>query len=168
MSDSVTITPDRQRGGFLLQAECVLPRTLEEVFPFFADAHNLQQITPPWLDFHIVTPGEIDMQAGALIDYKLRLRGIPIRWRTRISEWEPQHRFVDEMLRGPYRWWHHEHLFEFCDAGTRVIDRVHYGVPGGALVHRLVVGRDVQKIFEYRQATLRELFRMQPTAAVVV
>lgn len=158
MTETLSLTPDRERGGYLLHAECVLPCPLDEVFPFFADARNLQQLTPAWVNFEILTSGEIAMHAGALIDYRLRIRGVPLRWRTKITAWEPQRRFVDEMLRGPYRWWRHEHAFEECPGGTRVVDRVHYGVPGGALVNWLVVSRDVRAIFAYRQQVLGELF----------
>lgn len=146
------------RGGYVLRAECVLPRPVDEVFPFFADAYQLEAITPPWLNFRVLTPRPIEMHAGQLIDYQLRLRGLPIRWKTKISAWEPNNRFIDEALKSPYKFWHHEHLFEPCDDGTRVIDIVHYGVPGGDLIHSLFVRREVRKIFEYRQQALKEHF----------
>ncbi len=148
-----------QRGGYVLRAECILPRSVEEVFPFFADAYQLEAITPPWLNFRVLTPRPIEMHAGQLIDYKLRLRGVPIHWKTQISAWEPNERFIDEALKSPYKFWHHEHLFEPCEEGTRVIDIVHYGVPGGDLIHSLFVKREVQKIFEYRQGVLKSTFR---------
>src|SRR5579871_5848818 len=90
--------------------EQFLPRPLEEVFPFFADAGNLPILTPPWLHFHILTTRPIEMRRGALIDYRLRIHGLPIRWQSEIVEWDPPHRFVDEQRRGPYRLWHHEHV----------------------------------------------------------
>lgn len=135
-----------------------LPRTRAEVFPFFADARNLEAITPPWLNFVILTPGEIPMRPGALIDYRLRIRGIPVRWRTEITAWEPPYRFVDEQRRGPYRLWRHTHEFEERDGGTLCRDRVEYAVPGGALVDWLLVRRDVKRIFDYRAQVLREYF----------
>ena len=95
-----------------LDTELFLPRPREEVFPFFADAFNLEAITPPFLRFKVTTEAPIEMQVGALIDYKLRLHGIPITWRTRIAAWEPPYRFVDEQLKGPYSLWRHEHTFE--------------------------------------------------------
>ena len=98
------------------------------------------------------------MGEGALIDYRLRVRGIPMRWRTRIDVWDPPHRFVDEQLRGPYRLWVHEHTFENVDGGTLMRDRVRYAVWGGALVNWLVVRRDVEKIFAYRTKQLDALF----------
>jgi ligand-binding SRPBCC domain-containing protein len=135
-----------------------LPRPRVEVFPFFADAANLQAITPPWLDFKVVTPGPLSMRSGALIDYRLKLRGIPIGWRTEISVWEPPFRFVDRQLKGPYRQWIHEHTFEEKDGGTLCRDVVDYAVPGGALVNRFFVRRDVEKIFAYRRERLARLF----------
>jgi len=146
------------RGGYVLRAECVLPRPVDEVFPFFADAYQLEKITPPWLNFKVLTPQPIEMHAGQLIDYRLRVHGLPIGWKTKIAAWQPPHRFIDQALRSPYRYWHHEHLFEATGKGTRVIDIVHYGVPGGALVHWLCVRRDVKKIFRYRQAALQRIF----------
>jgi ligand-binding SRPBCC domain-containing protein len=140
------------------QSELWLPRTPEEIFPIFADANNLETLTPPWLHFHIVTPRPIAMREGALIDHRLRVRGIPLRWRTRINVWEPPHRFVDEQLRGPYRQWIHEHTFEPRDGGTLARDRVHYAVALDFLVHRWLVRPDVERIFEFRQEKLRKLF----------
>ena len=141
-----------------LTTEVWLPRPVEEVFPFFADAGNLQKITPPWLDFRITTPGKIDMRPGALIDYKLRVHGIPIKWRSEITAWEPPFRFVDEQRRGPYRLWIHEHRFKSKDGGTLAMDRVEYAVPGGELIRRLFVEKDVEKIFKYRTDRLKALF----------
>ena len=149
----ITIAPHRDRG-YELQTSMLIPHPREHVFTFFADAFQLEAITPPWLNFHIVTPAPIAMKSGALIDYRLKLRGIPINWRTRISEWEPPYRFVDEQLHGPYRWWRHEHLFEEEEGGTRVIDKVHYGVPGGWLTHEMLVRSDLERIFTYRQEKL--------------
>jgi ligand-binding SRPBCC domain-containing protein len=135
-----------------------LPQPLEEIFAFFADARNLQKITPPWLDFRILTPGEIVMREGALIDYRLKVRGVPLRWRSEITVWDPPRRFVDRQLRGPYRSWIHEHRFEEKKGGTLVTDDVRYSVYGGELIRKLFVARDVQKIFAYRTKILRELF----------
>ncbi len=143
---------------FVHETSLVLPRSLEELYPFFAEARNLETITPPWLRFSVLTPAPIEMRAGTLIDYRLAWRGIPIRWRTVIDAWEPPHRFVDRMLKGPYRLWVHEHTFTPVAGAVRCDDRVEYAVPGGALVQRLMVGRDVARIFAYRSAKLREHF----------
>jgi len=140
-----------------LEREQWFPRPLEEVFAFFADAGNLEAITPPWLGFEVLTPRPIAMRPGTLIDYRLRLRGVPLRWRTEISVWQPPHRFVDEQRRGPYRLWVHEHRFIEVPGGTEIVDRVRYAVPGGRLVERLVVDRDLARIFEYRRRRVAEL-----------
>lgn len=140
------------------KSELWLPLPPEELFPFFADAANLDAITPPWLNFRVVTPPPIEMREGALIDYKLRVRGLPLRWRTRIIVWQPPHRFVDEQIRGPYRQWIHEHTFEAHDGGTLARDVVRYAVPFDFLAHRCFVRPDVEKIFAFRQEALRRRF----------
>jgi ligand-binding SRPBCC domain-containing protein len=143
---------------FEVRTRTRLPRPRPEVFAFFADAGKLQELTPPWLRFEVLTPRPIEIRPGALIDYRLRLRFIPIRWRTRIAVWEPPRRFVDEQLRGPYRLWIHEHTFEEDGDGTLCGDFVRYAVPFGALANRLLVARDVRKIFAYRERRLKEIF----------
>ena len=140
------------------EAELWLPRPREEVFGFFSDAANLDTITPPWVKFRTVTPGPIEMRAGTLIDHRLRIHGFPIRWRTKITAWEPPARFVDEQLRGPYRLWIHEHLFEERDGGILMRDRVRYAVPFDFFVHSLLVRRDVERIFAYRTECLKRRF----------
>lgn len=144
----------------LFETELWLPVPRENVFPFFADARNLEIITPPWLNFKILTTGEIPMRVGALIDYQIRIHGIPVHWRTEIAGWDPPHSFVDQQLRGPYRLWRHTHTFEERDGGTLCGDRVEYAVPGGALVNKLFVRRDVEKIFAYRAMKLKASFAM--------
>jgi ligand-binding SRPBCC domain-containing protein len=139
----------------VLRREQRLPGAPGDVFAFFADAQNLEAITPPWLGFRVVTPRPIEMRAGALIEYRLRLRGVPLRWRTRIAVWDPPRRFVDVQLSGPYRLWHHTHDFEpGDDGGTVMRDTVRYALPFGpigALAHRLVVRRDLAAIFDFRR-----------------
>ena len=137
----------------MLTREQILPGAPDEVFGFFADAANLEAITPPWLRFRIVTPKPIHMAAGTLIEYRLALHRIPIRWLTRIEVWEPGERFVDVQLRGPYRLWHHTHSFEAREGGTLVGDRVRYALPLGPLgelAHRALVRRDLERIFDFR------------------
>lgn len=152
-------------GVYTLQTELWLPRGLHEVFDFFADAYRLEEITPPWLHFHVLTPKPVPMFARTKIDYRLRLHGIPIRWQSEISEWEPPFRFVDRQLRGPYRLWHHRHTFEERDDGTLVKDHVDYAVFGGPLVHWLTVKRDLERIFAFRHQRLIE-FLGQPAAVI--
>ena len=139
-------------------SELWLPKPVEEVFAFFADASNLQLLTPDWVNFEILTPLPIAMHAGTVIDYKLRIRGIQLRWHTEITVWEAPHRFVDEQKRGPYRQWIHEHRFESRDGGTMCTDHVQYAVFGGELINRLFVWRDVERIFNFRRAKLVERF----------
>jgi len=141
----------------VVETELRIPRPIDEVFAFHADAHNLQAITPAFLDFRIVTPAPIEMKAGARIEYRLRLRGVPIRWLTEITAWEPPFRFVDEQVRGPYRLWQHEHTFEARDGETIMRDRVRYAVPFGLLVD-WAVAPDVRRIFRYRQEALLRAF----------
>ena len=139
-------------------SEIWLARPIEEVFAFFSDAANLDSITPPWLSFRTITRQPIEMHAGTVIDYKLRVRGFPVSWRTEITEWEPPYHFLDEQIRGPYRLWIHAHEFQSRNGGTLVCDNVRYAVPLDWLVHRLIVRPDVQRIFSYRADCLRRRF----------
>jgi ligand-binding SRPBCC domain-containing protein len=143
---------------FEYRASTRVPRPLAEVFAFFTDAANLEKLTPPWLRFEILTPPPIEMLPGTLIDYRIHLRFIPLRWRTRITAWDPPRRFADEQIKGPYRLWIHEHTFETDGDATICGDYVRYAVPFGALANRLMVARDVRKIFAYREKRLREIF----------
>lgn len=155
---SITISPSHTApSAWVLRAEQFLEHPLDEVFEIFANAFNLEEITPPWLNFSVMTPGPIRMREGRRIDYRLRVHRWPIRWQSWIAAWEPPHRFVDEQVRGPYRFWRHEHRFEARDGGTFVTDEVSYGVPGGRLVHKLLVKRDLLRIFQFRQQRLEEL-----------
>jgi ligand-binding SRPBCC domain-containing protein len=141
----------------VLRREQRLPGPPDAVFPFFADAGNLEAITPAWLGFRIVTPRPIDMRVGALIEYRLRLHGVLVSWLTRIEEWDtdPTHpRFVDAQLSGPYKLWHHTHEFEPDGAGGTIMrDTVRYALPFGPLgevARRLIVSRDLEAIFDFR------------------
>ena len=140
----------------VLRREQRLPGTPDAVFPFFADAHNLEAITPPWLGFRVLTPRPIEMRPGALIEYRLRLHGLSLGWLTRIDEWSPGVRFVDSQLAGPYALWHHTHAFAPDGAGgTLMRDTVRYALPfwpAGELAHALVVRRDLAAIFDFRAA----------------
>jgi ligand-binding SRPBCC domain-containing protein len=143
-------------GYHVLRREQRLPGAPGEVFGFFADAGNLEAITPPWLGFSIVTPRPIAMAPGALIEYRLRLHRLPISWLTQISVWEPGERFVDVQLRGPYALWHHTHEFAPDGArGTVMRDTVRYALPFGPLgeiARRALVARDLERIFDFRRA----------------
>lgn len=148
----------QRRGVFRLETSQLIDRPIDEVFDYFSAAQNLEELTPEWMRFHVVTPEPIEMDAGRLIDYRLRVHGIPLSWQSEITVWEPPRRFVDVQRSGPYRLWHHEHTFEVRDGGTLVCDRVDYAVPGGRLVNSLFVRRDLQRIFEYRGRKLRDVF----------
>ncbi len=144
-----------------LRREQIVRAGLDEVFAFFSEARNLEVLTPPWLRFEVLTPEPVEMHEGTVIDYRLRLHGAPMRWRSLIERWEPGRAFVDRQVRGPYRLWHHTHEFEVDERGTVVRDIVRYALPLGALgefAHRCMVRRDLTRIFEFRrQAVVRVL-----------
>lgn len=147
--------------GWLLRSSLWLAEPPERVFPFFADASNLEAITPDLLRFQVVTPMPIAMRVGATIDYRLRVHGLPLRWRTNIAEWDPPRAFADEQVRGPYRRWYHRHTFEPHDGGTLAKDEVELLPRGGLLAPvamKLFVARDVKAIFEHRARCLVERF----------
>ena len=140
-----------------------LPASRDAVFSFFADARNLERLTPPWLHFRILTPGPIDMRTGAHIDYRILLHGIPLRWQSVITAWDPPRQFIDEQIRGPYRRWVHTHTFEEEHGGTRVNDSVEFDVIASWLTGWFVM-RDLRKIFAYRHETLIRIFRDRPSS----
>ncbi|MBN9622320.1 MAG: SRPBCC family protein [Actinobacteria bacterium] len=145
----------------VLERQQRIERPLDEVFPFYADAGNLERITPPWLGFEVTTPRAVEMKVGALIEYRLGLHGVPVRWRTRIEAWDPPHRFVDAQLSGPYSLWHHTHTFRADGAGATILgDRVRYSIPFGPLgevARALFVERDLERIFDYRRDAVAAL-----------
>jgi ligand-binding SRPBCC domain-containing protein len=142
-----------------------LPLPRDQVFAFFADAFNLERITPDLLGFRVITPAPIEMRPGTLIDYRLSLRGLPMRWRSEITEWQPPVRFADTQRRGPYREWFHRHEFEERDGGTFVTDVVRYRLIGPGIVTRIInkllVQPDVHRIFTYRHAALERAFGLE-------
>ncbi len=134
---------------------------LAETFAIFEDPYNLAKITPPWLNFRVTSPERVQMKRDAEIEYVIRWFGFPIRWKTRITDYDPPRRFVDEQERGPYTLWRHQHNFEEITEGTRVLDRVEYRLPFGLLgrlVHAAVVRRQLLAIFRYRQRELGKMF----------
>ncbi|NIM61504.1 MAG: CDP-paratose 2-epimerase [Acidobacteria bacterium] len=141
-------------------AEQLVPRPREEVFAFFSEPRNLEAITPPWLGFRIVDQTTNEVEAGTELTYRLRIHGLPVTWRSRIDEWQPNERFVDVQLKGPYAKWHHTHSFHDRGDGTLIRDRVVYRLPMGRLGHWIggrFVASDVEKIFAYRAAKTNEL-----------
>jgi ligand-binding SRPBCC domain-containing protein len=139
------------------ECEQWLPASRDEVFRFFSDAANLQAITPPWLHFTVMTPRPIRIRQGSRIDYRLRLHGLPLRWQSEITAWDPPVRFVDEQRRGPYRRWIHTHSFVVEGDGTSVRDSVEFDVPFSR-VSAWFVRRDLRKIFAYRRRVLAGVF----------
>lgn len=137
-----------------LHREIIVPASLSDTFAFFADAANLQSLTPPWLHFRILTPMPVQMRDGLEIAYTIRLYGLSLPWTSRIDVWEPGVRFVDSQIIGPYRWWRHEHRFEFAGDGTRVIDDVDYA-PRAEWLSGALVRRELHRIFAYRHDVLR-------------
>ena len=137
-----------------------IPQPLDTVFSFFADAGNLERITPPFLHFRILTPLPVTMQVGARIAYHLRLIGLPIQWTTQIEDYVPPHRFVDSQLSGPYKHWVHLHEFTASVDGTLIRDMVDYDIPYGiigTLAQKLFVARMLERIFDYRREAITAL-----------
>ena len=162
-TSTFSIRPD-EKVGYRLRAEMIVDLPREQVFNFYSDAMQLERITPPWLNFSVLTPLPIEMREGLLLDYRLKLHQIPIRWQTEICVWEPSVRFVDQQVKGPYKRWYHEHTFEDIEdiedieGKTLVRDNVHYIPRGGKLIHRFMVQPDLEKIFRFRQDRLSEIF----------
>lgn len=147
--------------SWVLRSLLWVPKPPAAVFPYFADAANLGELTPAWLSFRILTPLPIAMAEDRLIDYRIRLHGVPMRWRTRIARWQPPHAFADEQLRGPYVRWFHLHGFTPRDGGTELTDRVELTLPGGVLaplLFRLFVRRSLLAIFRHRLAVMAARF----------
>lgn len=146
---------------YRLERSQFVPRPRSEVFPFFADAGNLESITPDFVGFRILTPRPIAMRAGTIIDYQIKLFGMPLNWRTEIESFDPPEEFVDVQRRGPYRLWRHTHRFLEQAGGTLLVDEVDYQLPAGPLgplAHAVFVRRSLDRIFAHRQAVIDRLF----------
>ena len=144
-------------GTYRLTTELLLDRDIDQVFEFFSSPHNLSRITPAWLSLRVRTRNPIHMGKGTRIRYRFRVRGVPAIWHSEITAWDPPHRFVDEQRVGPFRRWVHEHRFERVGGRTLAKDSVTYAVPGGRLVHGLLVGRELRRLFGYRHERLRAI-----------
>lgn len=149
---------------YTLSRQQTLPRPLSEVFAFFQNPENLGQLTPPELRFQILTPPPLIMRNGTVLDYLIHIRGVPVRWRTLITGYDPPHKFVDEQLLGPYDFWHHTHTFTASGDGTLIEDKVRYTMPFGPLgrlVHSLFVNRQLENVFAYRAQAIVNWFDNQ-------
>jgi ligand-binding SRPBCC domain-containing protein len=147
-----------------LKREQTIARPLKEVFAFFEKPENLAKITPPSLGFKILTPEPIEMKAGTLIDYTVSVFGIPQRWTTIITEYNPPHRFVDTQIKGPYDFWHHTHSFSETEAGILIVDEVRYTLPFGPLgelAHIFAIEGQLNQIFNYRAKVIEKIFSQQ-------
>lgn len=146
----------------VLRRQQVVPGDLETVFTFFESPRNLEEITPPWLRFEVVSTTDESMRCGTEIEYRLRWQGIPMRWRSHIAEYEPMSSFADEMLSGPYRSWYHRHLFRQVQSGIEMVDVVEYELPLGGLgrwVHAVLVRAQLESIFDHRRDAVAARFR---------
>lgn len=144
-----------------LYRSILLKSTLEEVFDFFSKAENLDALTPPNLKFKILTPLPIKMQAGTLIDYSIKLFGVPFQWQTEIAQWKPQEEFIDQQIKGPYSKWIHTHSFEETHQGVIMKDKVEFASPGWILepiLHHLFIKNTLEQIFDYRNEQCRKIF----------
>lgn len=151
-----------------LQRVQTLDYPIDEVFEFFRSPENLARITPPWLNFRILTPLPLEMQRGTLIDYTVNWLGIPVRWTTMIAAYDPPHRFIDQQLVGPYSFWYHKHTFIEKSGKTEMHDEVRYVLPFGIIgeaVHQWIVRRQLDRIFDYRETVVRQQFPERKTMA---
>lgn len=154
-----------REGRFMhLESRQTVDAPLERVFPFFADPRNLGRITPPWVHFEMLDEPPPEMEVGARLNYRVRIRGLPVRWQSLITVWDPPHRFTDVQTRGPYRDWIHEHRFERSGERTIVLDSVRYRVLFGRLVEPILVRPDVRKIFLHRAEAIPNLIESGPAS----
>jgi ligand-binding SRPBCC domain-containing protein len=156
---ALSAATERPAGPLLhIRSAAAVRSSLDATFAFFSDAANLERLTPPSLRFTILTPRPIVMREGAIIDYRITMRGVPMAWQSRIDVWEPGVRFVDRQVIGPYRWWRHEHRFEAWIGGTLVEDHVEY-LPRFAFLSGRLVERELARIFSFRQHALQRMLR---------
>lgn len=161
IAQGATAPLPRSLRRYELRCEMLTRLSLARTFEIFERPENLAEITPPWLNFRITTPGPVEMREGAEIEYRIRWLGLPMYWKTLITHYEPPFRFVDEQVAGPYLLWRHLHTFRETPEGVRVGDRVEYILPlgpGGRLAHGALVGRQLVGIFRFRQRALDRLF----------
>ncbi len=149
---------ENPKGGFAFESEQLVLASPAELFEFFSKPAGLAELSPPWVRLRVLSSSTPSIREGTTLDYAIRIRGFPMRWRSLITKWSPPFEFIDEQVSGPYRSWIHRHSFVETENGVLVRDRVRYSMIGGSLVNRLFVRPELEKIFSYRQAKLRALF----------
>jgi ligand-binding SRPBCC domain-containing protein len=161
MEEQLSITRGKD-ACYVLRSQTTVHRNLSDTFDFFANAENLNLITPAWLKFTIVSETPIKMGPGTQIDYRLKIHGFPVKWRSEISLWEPPYRFVDTQIKGPYLMWSHTHTLDISPNGHTIVnDYVKYKVPFGRVTNRLFVARDLKRIFRYRNLATKKALRLE-------
>ena len=162
MEEQLSITRGKD-ASYVLRSQIAVESSLSDTFAFFADAENLNLITPDWLKFTIVSDTPIKMSSGTQIEYRLKIHGFPVKWRSEISLWDPPHRFVDTQVKGPYLMWSHMHTLDVSPDGQTIVnDYVKYKVPFGRLTNRLFVARDLRRIFRYRNDATQKALSLEP------
>ena len=152
----------RQPKIYTFYKEQFVPSDLDTVFEFFSRPENLEKITPSSMGFNIITPTPIDMKEGAIIDYTVKIMGVPMRWRTMITSYKKNEYFVDEQLKGPYSSWHHKHTFKEVEGGVLIIDEITYALPIQAfrlIVHPVLIKPQLNQIFNFRFQTIKDKFK---------
>ena len=152
----------RKPKVYTFKKEQFVPSDLDTVFEFFSRPENLEKITPSSMGFNIITPTPIDMKEGAIIDYTVKIMGVPMRWRTMITSYKKNEYFVDEQLKGPYSYWHHKHTFKEVEGGVLIIDEITYALPIQAfrlIVHPVLIKPQLNQIFNFRFQTIKDKFK---------
>ena len=152
----------RQPKVYTFYKEQFVPSDMDTVFEFFSRPENLEKITPSSMGFNIITPTPIEMKEGAIIDYTVKILGVPVRWRTMITSYKENEYFVDEQLKGPYSYWHHKHTFKEVDGGILIIDEITYALPIQAfrkIVHPVLIKPQLNQIFDFRFQTIKDKFK---------
>ena len=152
----------RQPKVYTFYKEQFVPSDMDTVFDFFSRPENLEKITPSAMGFNIITPTPIEMKEGAIIDYTVKILGVPVRWRTMITSYKENEYFVDEQLKGPYSYWHHKHTFKEVEGGILIIDEITYALPIQAfrkIVHPVLIKPQLNQIFDFRFQTIKDKFK---------
>ena len=147
---------------YIFESKLVIDKPIYEVFEFFCKAENLQKLTPPTLNFKILSELPIEMKKGSRINYRIKLYGVPVIWKTEITKWDPPFEFEDTQLKGPYKLWKHRHIFKDLGDKTEMTDIVEYnpkGFPFNTILDKLIVKKEIEKIFNYRTEKINQYFK---------